>query len=314
MKRILYIIPLLLLCCTNKKPAQQTLQPADFSADSAYQFVAAQVALGARVPGSEAHFLCTRYIEQTLERYGAEMLIEQGQMTNYAGEVQQIYNITASFHPERQQRILLAAHYDTRPWADQEEIYEHRYVPILGANDGASGVGVLLEIARHAQNLNAGIDLVFFDCEDMGTPSFYTGQEREDTWCLGSQLWAKQHAVDKSRYKYGIVLDMVGGYDAVFPKEYFSMQYAEQWVEQLWHTAHLLGYGNYFTNQLSYPITDDHYYVNRLAGIPCLDLIHYEQTETGFPYYWHTQADDMTHISRETLRAVGTTILTNITK
>jgi len=284
-----------------------------FSADSAYQFIADQVDFGPRVPGTPAHEACARYLKAKLASYGAITQMEQGQLINYAGENQQICNIVGRFNPELKRRILLCAHWDCRPWSDQEENYDLRKEPVLGANDGASGVGVLLEVARQLQNAgNLGIDIVFFDVEDMGTPSFYTGKEREDTWCLGSQLWAQQRVLDGTNkdYRFGILLDMVGSPDATFPKEYYSKDYARAYTEKIWRTAQQLGYGRLFRDVRSYPLTDDHYYVNTIADIPCVDVIHYDaQSGTGFAHYWHTQHDDMSNISKATLDAVGKTVL-----
>lgn len=290
---------------------------AAFSSDSAYLFIADQVDFGARVPGTAPHEQCARYLKDKLRSFGASVHVEQGQLPNYTGEPQQIYNIIGSYAPEAKHRVLLCAHWDCRPWCDQEENFDDRMQPVLGANDGASGVGVLLELARQLGQLNAGIgvDIVFFDAEDMGTPSFYTGKEREDTWCLGSQLWAAQRKADgtNKNYDFGILLDMVGAPDAVFPKEYYSTLYANTYVEKLWRTAQQLGYGRYFRDTRSYPLTDDHYYVNAVADIPCLDVIHYDsQSGTGFAYYWHTTHDDMQNISKATLDAVGRTLLTLI--
>ena len=261
-----------------------------------------------------------------LERYGAIVEIQKGSKTAYDGSEQLVVNIIGHYgSPQANGRILLAAHYDSRPWCDEEEDYDKRFLPVTGANDGASGVGVLLEIARQLnQNYDSAhnyrgrpADIVFFDCEDMGTPTFYTGKERDNTWCLGSQLWA-ENIKDNSEYlksfQYGIVLDMVGDYDAVFPKEYTSVHYAGNYVEKIWHTAASLGYGNHFIMQETYPITDDHTYVNEIASIPCVDIIHYDrQTGTGFPLWWHTQKDDMRNISLETLQAVGETVMAMIT-
>lgn len=310
---------LTLLSCSRSGNSNKSIQVADFSADSAYRYIEEQVAFGPRVPGTPAHEQCARYLRNKLTEFGASVRVEQGQLPNYAGEPQQIYNIIGSYAPEAKQRILLCAHWDSRPWSDQEENYDDRMQPVLGANDGASGVGALLELARqlsivHCQ-LSIGIDLVFFDAEDMGTPSFYTGKEREDTWCLGSQLWAGQRKQDGTNkaYEFGILLDMIGSPDAVFPKEYYSMQYAASYVEKIWRTASQLGYGRYFRDTRSYPLTDDHYYVNTIAGIPCLDIIHYDsQNGQGFAHYWHTTHDDMQNISKATLDAVGRTLTTLI--
>ena len=218
---------------------------------------------------------------------------------------------------------MLCAHYDTRPWADEEENYEDRYMNVPGANDGASGVGVLLEVARQISLLMADsalttpVDIVFFDCEDMGTPEFFTGVEREDTWCLGSQLWGmrRQENANAPVYRFGILLDMVGAPDAVFPRELYSQQFANNYLEEVWRTADRLGYGKYFINQTAYPLIDDHYYVNTLGGVPCIDIIHYDaRSATGFPAWWHTREDDMRNISHETLQAVGEVVMAMIQK
>ncbi len=310
--------------CTKSKPVHSVSRPS-FSGDTAYMHIYNQVAMGPRVPDTKAHTECLLYLMRELERYGAVVEIQKGTKTAYDGREQLVVNIIGHFgKPSAGGRVLLAAHYDSRPWCDEEEDYEMRFQPVPAANDGASGVGVLLEAARHlgsrydsAHNYKGKpVDIVFFDCEDMGTPAFFTGQEREDTWCLGSQLWAesvKSNPQWQKTFQYGILLDMVGAYDAVFPKEYTSVQYAGNYVEKIWHTAAALGHGKYFSQQQTYPITDDHTYVNEIAGIPCVDIIHYDRLSgTGFPAWWHTTKDDMRNISIETLQAVGETVLSVI--
>lgn len=312
------LLSVLFLSCKSKQPQQTAYADISFSADSAYRYISEQVAFGARVPGSGSHRDCAAYLRRQLEMSGAIVEIEQGQLPDYKGDAQPIVNIIGHFGTDsNKKKVLLAAHWDSRPWADQEELYEDRQAAVLGANDGASGVGILLEIARQLglQENPPAVDIVLFDCEDMGTPDFYTGQQKEDTWCLGSQLWAKMHLSEQKQYQYGIVLDMVGAPDAVFPKEYFSMQYAEPQVEKIWRNAQRLGYTQYFKETLAYPITDDHYYINSIAGIPCVDIIHYDtQSETGFPHWWHTRYDDMRNIAPATLDAVGKVVLTTITQ
>lgn len=296
--------------------ASQSAQEVLFSADSAYQYIAHQVAFGARVPGTKAHEACAAYLAETLERIGAEVEIQKGTMPNYAGEQQQVVNIVGQLGPkDSSSRVLLCAHWDSRPWADEED----SSVPVLGANDGASGVGVLIEIARQLaqMKLTQGVDIVLFDAEDMGTPDWYEGPQRADTWCLGSQMWSREIVKSQKakRYQYGILLDMVGTPRAVFPKEYFSTRYAGRYVEKIWQTASRIGYGRYFAQTASNPVTDDHYYVNTIAHIPCVDIIHYDpRSVTGFPPYWHTTHDDMSNVSRETLDAVGKTIMTVVSK
>lgn len=289
-----------------------------FNADSAYQYIADQVAFGARVPGSEAHKLCMDYLISTLERFGWQVNTETGTLPNYDLAPQPITNILAHHDDltSSRKRVLLCAHWDCRPWCDNEAGKEQE--PVLGANDGASGVGILLEIARqiNIKTPSTLVDIVFFDCEDMGTPEFYTTPLNQNSWCLGSQLWAQNihQNAGNGRYEYGILLDMAGASYATFPKEYFSLQYARGYVENIWHIATKLGYSNYFVNTTSGPITDDHYYVNSIAGIPCIDIICYDpKSETGFPAFWHTTHDDMSHIDRQTLKAVGQTLMGAIT-
>ena len=323
---IQYSILLLLLlgvsCVKQQQSSTTNSQLSTFSADSAYTYIAQQLAFGARVPGTQAHEACGDWLLSELARHGAQVKNQHGTMTNYAGKPQAIRNIVAILEGNTSHAILLCAHWDCRPWSDEEELYEDRFEPVMGANDGASGVGVILEMVRQLSIRKSKgefiptVQVVFFDCEDMGTPAHFTGSQRDHTWCLGSQYWAQQFKIQNSKFKinYGVLLDMVGDPSATFPKEYFSMQYAGGYVEQLWRTAQRLGYGRYFVQQATYyPITDDHYYVNTIAGIPCVDIIDYKtNTETGFAEWWHTQHDDIQNINKQTLQAVGETVLTTI--
>lgn len=329
-KKSIWIISLVagiacLLSACGKKQAVAT-RPS-FSSDSAYAYIERQMAFGPRVPNSNAHMQCAVWLIEQLKAFGAEVELQKGFMPDYKGDNQQIYNIIGHFTPVQRDssahtsaRILLGAHYDTRPWCDEEEDYSERFYNVPGANDGASGVGVLLEVARQLgqkkadSTLSAPVDIIFFDCEDMGTPRVYTGAEREDTWCLGSQLWATNYAKNSAAvYSYGIILDMVGAPDAVFPLEMYSTQYASNYQHQIWRAAEQLGYGAMFSKQQSYPITDDHYYINYIAGIPCVDVIHYDiRNATGFPHWWHTRNDNMDNISKSTLQAVGEVVMSQL--
>ena len=306
-------------CQTKTKTTTADVRCA-FSADSAYTYIAQQLAFGARVPGTDAHEACGDWLVSELARHGAQVKSQYGTMTNYAGRPQAIRNIVALLEGNTAHAILLCAHWDCRPWSDEEELYENRFEPVMGANDGASGVGVILEMVRQLSIRKSkgefipSVQVVFFDCEDMGTPAHFTGSQRDHTWCLGSQLWAREYKKSVLNIQYGVLLDMVGDPSATFPREYFSMQYAGNYVERLWREASKLGYGRYFVQQATYyPITDDHYYVNTIAGIPCLDIIDYKMnTETGFAHWWHTQHDDIQNINKQTLQAVGETVLTTI--
>ena len=330
LRGIQYSIYALLLLCVSCAKQQQSSTPdvrCAFSADSAYTYIAQQLAFGARVPGTDAHEACGDWLVSELARHGAQVKSQYGTMTNYAGRPQAIRNIVALLEGNTTHAILLCAHWDCRPWSDEEELYENRFEPVMGANDGASGVGVILEMVRQLSLRKSKgefiptVQVVFFDCEDMGTPAHFTGSQRDHTWCLGSQLWAKEYKqsnvecqLSTVKCQYGVLLDMVGDPSATFPREYFSMQYAGSYVERLWREASKLGYGRYFVQQATYyPITDDHYYVNTMAGIPCVDIIDYKMnTETGFAHWWHTQHDDIQNINKQTLQAVGETVLTTI--
>ncbi len=325
-RHLIYIaLSLVLFSCQSKAKVASEVR-CTFSADSAYSYIAQQLAFGARVPGTLAHQQCGDWLVGQLARYGAQVSNQYGTMINYAGRQQPLRNIAAYFQGSTAKAILLCAHWDCRPWTDEEPIYEDRFYPVPGANDAASGVGVILEILRQVNLLKQqgqfvpSLQIVFFDCEDMGTPSHFNGKEREHTWCLGSQFWAKEYKeaivsgkLSNCQCQYGILLDMVGDPSATFPREYISSTYAANYLEQLWRTASNLGYGRYFIQQQAYPITDDHYYVNTLAGIPCVDIIDYKpNTQTGFAHWWHTRGDDIQNINKQTLQAVGETVLTTI--
>ena len=343
LKYLLLACTLLLAGCglsakrSVSESGQSSVSGLSFSGDSASAYVAGQVAFGPRVPGTDAHHDCVQYIGRTLERFGATVEIQTGEVMRYDGEWQHVANICAYLPADSayqgEKTVLLCAHYDSRPWADQEEDYSHRMSPIPGANDGASGVGVLMEVARQWQNLSERkrpVEIVLFDCEDMGTPQFYTGKQREHTWCLGAQLWARmlvesrkskvesreskvESRESKAVYAFGILLDMVGDPNASFPREYYSEQYAGKYVEKIWRTAEQLGYGHRFVSTRSYPITDDHYYVNTIAKIPCVDIIHYVPgSETGFAWWWHTHSDDMRNVNPGTLQEVGKVLMSVI--
>ena len=206
-------------------------------------------------------------------------------------------------NPNSKNRVLLCAHWDTRPQADQDK--DRPTEPADGANDGASGVGVLLEVARQlqAQRPDAGVDIILFDAEDMGDRS-----GESTTWCLGSQFWAKTPHKPNYVARFGILLDMVGAKNATFGIEGYSWMYAQPYVKKVWNTANKLGHSSYFVNAQGGQVIDDHLFINKTRGIPTLDIIHYEPSGSGFGDFWHTHDDNMSGINRETLEAVGQTV------
>ena len=283
-----------------------------FDADSAYSYVAAQVAFGPRVPNSEAHKACAAYLVSELERHGAKMYIQEAVLTAYNGDRLNAKNIIGAFSPDKSRRVMLFAHWDSRPYADQDADEANHRRPIDGADDGGSGVGVLLEIARHiGENApEIGVDIIFFDAEDYGVPEF-ANKYTPDSWCLGSQFWAKNPHVPNYKAEYGILLDMVGSKGATFYKEGYSVRYASRYVETVWATARNLGYGKYFINANGGAVTDDHEYVIKGRGIPCIDIINLDpkNEKHGFGVHWHTMNDNMDIIDKQTLKAVGQTVL-----
>lgn len=319
---VLPILLFLLVSCEEKekpkqvretRPVKPKIQAPQFNADSAYKYVENQVAFGPRVPNTEAHNLCSEYLKSTLERFNWSVQFQEFQANAFDGTVLNLRNIIASYNPKATKRILLAAHWDTRPFADQDE--EDIKKPIDGANDGASGVGILLEMARviamHKDSAAVGIDIIFFDGEDYGQPDFAKVNGRaEDSWCLGSQYWSRNmHEPNYSAF-YGILLDMVGAANAKFGKEGTSMHYGPSIVQKIWNTANSLGYGSYFINQNTSPIIDDHAYVNEIAGFPMVDIIEFDPVgDNYFGHYWHTHDDNMEVIDRATLKVVGQTVL-----
>ena len=303
----------------DEQPQVQTDVP-PFNADSAYFYIERQVAFGPRVPGTESHQKTVEWMAAKLAEYAgaANVQVQEAPAEIYDGTKITIKNVIASFHPERKLRILLCAHYDTRKVADHDT--EQRDVPIAGANDGGSGVGVLLEIARQLRAdplQNLGVDIVLFDAEDQGIPDnmgFDKGRDSYLTWALGSQYWSKNRHNPAQNFQYGILLDMVGAEDAVFPQEGYSVAYAGHVVKKVWNQAYQLGHGNYFLNRVGPELIDDHLFVNEYAGIPTIDIIHYNTNTNSFGEFWHTHDDDMDVISRKTLHAVGETVLTVLYK
>ena len=293
----------------EEAPPKEKVPVPKFERDSAYAFVARQVAFGPRVPNTDAHQQCKQWLVNQFKSYGAKVIEQDFQPTAYTGEVLKATNIIAQFNPGATKRIVLAAHWDSRPFADSPLSEERRDEPILGADDGGSGVAVLLEVARQLQAhpIEMGVDIVLFDAEDYGE----SGGERAETYALGSQYWARNlHVSGKQRPKYGILLDMVGAEGARFPKEYYSVQFAPRIVAKVWKLAQNMGYGNYFVNDSGGGITDDHYFVNTIAKIPMIDIINRQPaTQSGFGEHWHTHNDNMDVIDRRTLRAVGQVML-----
>ena len=321
MKHLLYLLCILSLvaCGTTKKQVeQQPVVSIHFNADSAYQFCAAQCNFGPRIMNSEAHEQCAQWITQKFQQYGYHVELQKADLKGYDGTILKSTNIIAKA-PSLKERaggeaILVCAHWDSRPWADNDPDSANWRKPVMAANDGASGVAVMLELARLIQqhdSLNVAVDFICFDAEDWGIPQWDDTGDGTDSWALGAQYWAKKYQEKPQNYSYAILLDMVGGQGAKFYQEGYSKQKAGQIVEKVWRAAHAAGYGSTFPMQDGGYVTDDHVPVNDIANIPCVDIInHYPDCQqSSFGPTWHTVNDDMQHIDKNTLQAVGQTLL-----
>ena len=284
-----------------------------FDADSAYQYVADQVAFGPRTPGSAAQQRCAVYLAQQMRRWCDTVIIQDFPAILWNGQEVRGKNIIASIEAKGSnpggRRILLGAHWDSRLWADHDPDEANQHKPIDGANDGASGVAVLIELARaiSQQPLDAAVDIIFFDVEDQGTPD-WSDDYQEDPWCLGSQYWSRNPHRPYYTALYGILLDMVGTQQPRYTKEEVSRTYAGTLMNKVWNVAASLGYDNIFINSETPSILDDHYYVNRLAGIPMLDIVQNDKDNSFFPY-WHTLGDNLSHVDKQSLAVTGQVLL-----
>lgn len=279
----------------------------EFSGARAFELLKAQVAFGSRSPNTVGHARCLDFFMNHLESFADSVFKQEFSMQGYDGERLSLKNVIASFRPEMKTRILLCAHWDTRPHADKETEEDKKRQPIAGANDGASGVAVLLHIAELLRQSPppVGVDLVLFDGEDYGR------EGDEGMYCLGSKYFAA--SLDPGyKPQFGILLDLVGDKEAFFPIEGHSAQYANDVVNLVWNSAERLGMKQ-FIRKKSGAILDDHIALNKTGGIKTiniidLDLVGHADTNPRRKY-WHTLSDTPDQCSPETLGQVGKLLL-----
>lgn len=291
MKKInlFFLCVLFLFGCSNTIP--------EFNGKKAFEYLEAQCEFGPRNPGSEGHSQCKDYFVNFLRMHGASVQTQEFS-AEVRGQKYQFTNIIASYYPNRPRRIFIGAHWDTRPWADRDEDTSNHKIPIIGANDAASGVAVLLELATILQSHEPpvyGIDLIFFDAEDAGT---YGSNE---DWCLGSKYFVEQYSGKKPEYV--IVVDMIGDADLDILIESFSKNSSPALVKKVWDTAGKNNI-NAFSSKVTNFIYDDHYPFLE-AGYEAIDII-----DMDYPY-WHTIEDTPDKCSPKSLQSVGT-VLTHL--
>ena len=283
-------LTLIFLGCQSNVP--------NFDEDNAFSYLVAQCDFGPRNPGSDGYFACLDYLITELDQSANEIILQdfsyQEQRYNKRYNLE---NIIARYNPDSEFQTVISAHWDTRPWADQEDLQQDRDQPIIGANDGASGVAILLELARiMGENPPPiGVNLVFFDGEDLGVPG------ENETYCQGSRFFAKNLPIP--RPDEAINLDMVGDKQLVLPIERYSLEYHPKLVRHLWDRAKDMGL-DAFIGRVDYAIYDDHIPLNEIAGIPSIDLIDFKYPNS-YANFWHTLNDIPENCSEESLGQVG---------
>lgn len=326
-----FFLPILLMaalftaCKSNNNTTNDTETTAavgpTFVADSAMAFCQTQCDFGPRAMNTTGHDKCGKWIASKFREYGLNVEEQKADLKGWDGTTLHSNNIIARFNPKAERRIIICAHWDSRPWADNDPDETNWKTPIIAANDAASGVGVMLELARLLQSdttLVIGIDFVCFDAEDYGTPQWAESNADEtDTWALGAQYFAEHYKEwlttfesPNTTHSFGILLDMVGGQGSRFYKEGLSMHYAAPIVDKIWKASTITGNGNFFISDIGGKITDDHKPLNEI-GIPTVDIIAYfpDCEQSGFGPTWHTVNDDMEHLDVNVLQAVGQTLI-----
>ena len=288
---------------STSTPPQRMIQIPKFNGAKAFDLLVRQTKFGPRNPGSSGHAACLEFLTGEMRRYADTVKLQEFNYTGYQNERFPLTNIIGSFNPAATSRVLLCAHWDSRPRADNDEDKKRWNEPILGANDGASGVAVLLELASMFRQSPPpiGVDLALWDGEDYGKEGDL------DRYLIGSKYFAAHKPADYTP-RFGILLDMIGDKFLDIPKEQHSVEYAPDIVDLVWRTARELGFPQ-FVDETGELITDDHLPLNEV-GIKTIDLIDFDYPDPS-NRFWHSHNDIPENCSAESLEAVGT-VLTHV--
>jgi hypothetical protein len=297
--------------CTKEQPKTQTdttatqvkkrIETPEFDGKTAFNYLTAQTDFGPRNPGSPGHQQCLTYLQMEMQKFADAVNTQHFTLNGYDGEVLNLTNVISSFNLQATKRVLLIAHWDTRPRADNEKDPKKQNTPILGANDAASGVAVFLEMARRFKAVPPpiGVDILFVDGEDYGK------EGDTEKYLLGAKYFA-DHMPQGFSPAFGILLDMIGDKTLEIKKEQYSMKYAPDVVSLVWGTAHELGVAQ-FSDDVQPAVIDDHLPFNE-AGIKTIDLIDFNYPDSS-NRYWHTSEDTPDKCSAESLEAVGKVLM-----
>jgi Zn-dependent M28 family amino/carboxypeptidase len=289
MKRLYMILPMFfsLLIAGNL----------EFDAYRAFSYLEKQVKMGPRIPGSKGQIICRDWIIEQISDYADTVIVQSFKAYRPDNKTTvDAYNIIARINKNNPKRVMLSTHWDTRPISDKDFVYYN--TPVPGANDGASGTAVLIELIQHVKKINPtlGIDIVFWDAEDMGIAG------NGKYFCQGSEYYANNLIFPKPQK--GILIDMIGDHDLVLPIEANSLKYAPSLVSEVWAIARELGLANVFQQRVETEIFDDHIPLNVIAGIPTIDIIDFNYSYQG-RNLWHTPRDLPAYCSPQSLQTIG---------
>jgi glutaminyl-peptide cyclotransferase len=286
--KVLFLFTLFVPVCAAVMP--------DFDGEKAFDYLLAQTDMGPRNPGSSGHRACLNWLVKMGNNWADTVVVQPFTGFDPLGDDEiPMFNVLYRYKSEETNRVMISGHWDTRPRADYAQTRQSE--PILGANDGASGVAVLVHLAEllHKNPPSIGVDLAFWDGEDLGRP------DHPEEFCQGSRYYSKNNI--KPIPQKGIVIDMIGDAELEIYYELYSLKFAPKRVMEIWDIAHRLGFGDVFIPRQGPMVYDDHVPLSE-AGIPTINIIDF-QYPGPWTNYWHTHEDTPDKCSPESLEIIG---------